>query len=257
MAIEFNGSKKNRELEALDLLLKGKSDEYKGRVLEYVRNAKVDADDSTFILMVALGNLDVALVDLPKAIEASGKKSSAEISKLITELRTMFQLAAKQAQERIDAINDAEGRIQQQLDTVSVKMTETLATLKKYRDESSKVLEFSRDNYQKLVEENYTRHQQLLAKTEKLGQQLEAERELRMSKPWRNAVNLPPLMLVAVIVLPLMIGLLIGSNFTNKESANIDRLRYQIYDTFKKPQEDAAKELLIKENNKKSRKNRG
>ena len=257
MAIEFNGSKKNRELEALDLLLKGKSDEYKGRVLEYVRNAKVDADDSTFILMVALGNLDVALVDLPKAIEASGKKSSAEISKLITELRTMFQLAAKQAQERIDAINDAEGRIQQQLDTVSVKMTETLATLKKYRDESSKVLEFSRDNYQKLVEENYTRHQQLLAKTEKLGQQLEAERELRMSKPWRNAVNLPPLMLVAVIVLPLMIGLLIGSNFTNKESANIDRLRYQIYDTFKKPQEDAAKELLIKENKKKSRKNRG
>ncbi len=34
MAIEFNGSKKNRELEALDLLLKGKSDEYKGRVLD-------------------------------------------------------------------------------------------------------------------------------------------------------------------------------------------------------------------------------
>ncbi len=257
MAIEFNGSKKDREMEALDLLLKGKSDEYKGRVLQYVRDAKVDAEDSTFILMVALGNLDVALVDLPKAIEASGKKSSAEISKLITELRTMFQLAAQQAQERIDAINDAEDRIQQQLDTVSVKMTETLATLKKYRDESSKVLEFSRDNYQKLVEENYTRHQQLLSKTEKLGQQLEAERQLRMSKPWKNAVNLPPLMLVAVIVLPLMIGLLIGSNFTNKESANIDRLRYQIYDTFKKPQEDAAKELLIKENNKKSRKNKG
>jgi vacuolar-type H+-ATPase subunit I/STV1 len=257
MAVEFNGSKKDREMEALDLLLKGKSDEYKGRVLQYVRDAKVDAEDSTFILMVALGNLDVALVDLPKAIEASGKKSSAEISKLITELRTMFQLAAQQAQERIDAINDAEDRIQQQLDTVSVKMTETLATLKKYRDESSKVLEFSRDNYQKLVEENYTRHQQLLSKTEKLGQQLEAERQLRMSKPWKNAVNLPPLMLVAVIVSPLMIGLLIGSNFTNKESANIDRLRYQIYDTFKKPQEDAAKELLIKENNKKIRKNRG
>lgn len=69
MAIEFNGSKKNREMEALDLLLKGKSDEYKGRVLEYVRNAKVDADDSTFLLMAALGNLDVALVDLPKEIE--------------------------------------------------------------------------------------------------------------------------------------------------------------------------------------------
>jgi hypothetical protein len=29
MAVQFNGSQKNPELEALDVLLKGKSDEYK------------------------------------------------------------------------------------------------------------------------------------------------------------------------------------------------------------------------------------
>jgi hypothetical protein len=257
MALEFNGSNKNRELEALDLLLKGKSDEYKGRVLQYVRDAKVDANDSTFILMVALGNLDVALVDLPKAIEANGEKSNAEISKMISELRTLFQTAAKQAREQIQAINDVESRVQQQFDTVSVMMAETMAESKKHRDGSFKILKLSQESYQKIVDESHLRHQQLLTKVEATGKKLEEERELRMSKPWRNAVNLPPLMLLAVIILPLTSGLLIGTNFTNKESANIDRLRYQIYDTFKKPQEDAARELLIKENNKKIRKNRG
>lgn len=257
MALEFNGAKNAKELEALDVLLKGKSDEYKGRVLQYVRDAKVDANDPTFLLMAALGNLDTALIDLPKEIDASGKKSSTEIGKMISELRTLLQKAVKQAQEQIEAIDDAEGRIKQQLDTFEVRVNETLAALKHYRDESYKILKVSQGSYQKIVDDSFTQNAVLLAKFEKLGGQLEQERNLRMSKPWKNAVNLPPLALVAVIVLPLMIGLLIGTNFTNKESANIDRLRYQIYDTFKKPQEDAAKELLIKENNKKSRKNKG
>jgi hypothetical protein len=257
VALEFNGSKNAKELEALDVLLKGKSDEYKGRVLQYVRDAKVDANDPTFLLMAALGNLDIALIDLPKEIDASGKKSSTEIGKMISELRILLQKAVKQAQEQIEAIDDTEGRIQQQLDTFEVRVNETLAALKHYRDESYKILKVSQGSYQKIVDDSFTQNAMLLAKFEKLGGQLEQERNLRISQPWKNAVNLPPLALVAVIVLPLVIGLLIGSNFTNKESANIDRLRYQIYDTFKKPQEDAAKELLIKENNKKSRKNRG
>jgi hypothetical protein len=257
VALEFNGSKNAKELEALDVLLKGKSDEYKGRVLQYVRDAKVDANDPTFLLMAALGNLDIALIDLPKEIDASGKKSNTEIGKMISELRILFQKAVKQAQEQIEAIDATEGRIQGQLDTFEVRVNETLAALKHYRDESYKILKVSQGSYQKIVDDSHTQNQLLLAKVEKIGKQLEEERNLRMSKPWKNAVNLPPLILVAMVVCPLIIGLLIGTNFTNKESANIDRLRYQIYDTFKKPQEDAAKELLIKENNKKSLKNKG
>ena len=77
MATQFNSKKPDREQEALDILLKGKSDEYKGRILEYVRSAKVNADDPTFVLMAALGNLDVALVELPQEID-KGKKSLRE-----------------------------------------------------------------------------------------------------------------------------------------------------------------------------------
>jgi hypothetical protein len=252
VALEFNGSKNARELEALDVLLKGKSDEYKGRVLQYVRDAKVDANDPTFLLMAALGNLDVALIDLPLAIDASSKKSNTEIGKMISELRTLFQKAVKQAQEQIEAIDDTEGRIQQQLDTFEVRVNETLAALKHYRDESYKILKVSQGSYQKIVDDSHVQNQLLLAKVERLGRQLEEERNLRMEKPWKNAVNLPPLALVAVIVLPLMVGMSIGSNFTNQASASVDKLRTQIYNTFEKPQEEMIRKILMEEENKRT-----
>ena len=257
MALEFNGSKNARELEALDLLLKGKSDEYKGRVLQYVRDAKVDANDPTFLLMAALGNLDVALIDLPKEIDASGKKSSTEIGKLVSELKTLLQKAVKQAQEQVEAIDATEGRIQGQLDTFEVRVSETLAALKHYRDESYKILKISQGSYQKIVDDSFTQNAVLLAKVERLGKQLEEERNLRMEKPWKNAVNLPPMVLVAVIVLPLVVGMLIGSGFNNQASVSVERLRSQIYETFEKPQEEAIRKILMEENKKTSRKKRG
>jgi hypothetical protein len=222
VALEFNESNNpNKELEALDVLLKGKSDEYKGRVLQYVRDAKVEANDPTFLLMAALGNLDVALIDLPKGIEA---------------------------------IDKTEGRIQQQLDTFEERVRETLAALKYYRDESYKILKVSKESYQKIVDDSHIQNQMLLAKFERLGRQLEEERNLRMSQPWKNAVNLPPLALVATIVLPLMVGMLIGSNVNSRATASVDLLRTQIYNTFQQPSEEIVRKILMEQENKKNRK---
>lgn len=103
MAMQFNGKKLDREQEALDILLKGKSDDYKGRVLEYVRNAKVDASDPTFVLMVALGNLDIAMIDLPKVIAKGGKDLREEIGKIIIEFKAICQ-KAEQASQTQNAI---------------------------------------------------------------------------------------------------------------------------------------------------------
>ena len=140
-----------------------------------------------------------------------------------------------------------------------MRVDETLAALKHYRDESYQILKVSQKSYQKIVDDSFTQNAVLLAKFEKLGRQLEEERNLRMSKPWKNAVNLPPLALVAVIVLPLMVGMLIGSNFTNQASASVDKLRTQIYETFEKPQEEMSGKILIEEENKRKshKKNRG
>ena len=257
MAIEFNGSKKDREMEALDVLFKGKSDEYKGRIYDYIRHAKVDANDPTFLLMAALGNLDVALIDLPKEIDASGKKSSTEITKMISDLRTLLHKAATQAQEQIEAMNGTERRIQQALDTFKVRVSETLAALKHYRDESYEILKVSRESYQRIVNDSHNKNAVLLGQFESLGKQLEEERTLRMEKPWRNAVNLPPLILGAVIVGSLIIGMLIGSNSTNRTLASIEQLQKQIYNTFEKPTDDAIRKILIEEENKRSRKKKG
>jgi seryl-tRNA synthetase len=153
MPMQFNGKKLDKEQEALDILLKGKPDDYKGRVLEYVRNAKVDANDPTFVLMVAIGNLDIALVDLPKVIAKGGKDLREEIEKIISEFKAICQkaeqasqtqnaavqaalkavqtkisaieTASKNLQTQIQSVEDAETRIKDQADhlTLAMKIT--------------------------------------------------------------------------------------------------------------------------------------
>jgi hypothetical protein len=77
----------DKNLKALDKLLKDKPDDYKGRVLEYVRASNIDADDPTFILIAAQGSLDIALEKLP--IEFRGIVALA-----IEELRGIVALAS-------------------------------------------------------------------------------------------------------------------------------------------------------------------
>ena len=104
MAIEFNGSRKDKELEALDLLLKGKSDEYKGRVLAFIRKYKIDANDPTFMLLVAIGGLDVALVDLPQAIAKGQKGMSEEIKRVEIEFDKLWRTAIAALKSQIEDV---------------------------------------------------------------------------------------------------------------------------------------------------------
>ena len=98
MASQFNSKKPDREQEALDILLKGKSNEYKGRTLEYVRSAKVNADDPTFVLMAALGNLDVALVELPQEIDKGKTSLREEIDAIKTEFQEIYNTVKQESQ---------------------------------------------------------------------------------------------------------------------------------------------------------------
>ena len=137
MATQFNSKKPDKEQEALDILLKGKSDEYKGRILEYVRSAKVNADDPTFVLMAALGNLDVALVELPQEIDKGKKSLREEIDAIKTEFQNIYntvkqesqtqnaavQTALTAAQTKISAIETAAQKLQTQINDVGAAQT--------------------------------------------------------------------------------------------------------------------------------------
>jgi hypothetical protein len=93
MKIDFNGSSKNAEMEYIDILLEGKSNEFKGRVLAFIRKYKIDAQDPTFMLLVAIGGLDVALVDLPQAIAKGQKGMSEEIKRVESEFGKLWRTA--------------------------------------------------------------------------------------------------------------------------------------------------------------------
>lgn len=118
MAVNLNGSKKDREMEALDVLLVGKTDDYKGRILEFVRMFKVDGNDPIFLLMAALGNLDIALVELPKEIENGKEDLRQEIDRIATDLRKIWEVSKQDSQTQTETVNAALQKVQTKIDAV-------------------------------------------------------------------------------------------------------------------------------------------
>jgi hypothetical protein len=104
MAVNFNGSSKNAEMEYIDILLEGKSNEFKGRVLAFIRKYKIDANDPTFMLLVAIGGLDVALVDLPLAIAQGQQGMSEEIKRVEIEFGKLWRTAIAALKSEIEDV---------------------------------------------------------------------------------------------------------------------------------------------------------
>ena len=104
MAVDFNGASKNAEMEYLDILLEGKSNDFKGRVLAFIRKYKIDAQDPTFMLLVAIGGLDVALVDLPQAIAKGQKGMSEEIKRVESEFGKLWRTAIAALKSEIEDV---------------------------------------------------------------------------------------------------------------------------------------------------------
>jgi hypothetical protein len=104
MAVDFNGSSKHAEMEYIDILLEGKSNEFKGRVLAFIRKYKIDANDPTFMLLVAIGGLDVALVDLPQAVAKGQQDMSEEIERVGSEFKQIWRTAVTALKSEIEEI---------------------------------------------------------------------------------------------------------------------------------------------------------
>ena len=187
MAVNLNGSKKDREMEALDLLLIGKSADYKGRVLEFVRRFKVDGNDPIFLLMAALGNLDVALVDLPKVIEDGGKDLRKKIDLITADFRIVCETAKKESQlqndivkaalqelqTKIEAVKTAENQFVDRLDEVSTVVIET-----------KDLLESSQDDYKTSVSSARRKFTRLLDRADGLAATFTRMEQRDLVSPW-------------------------------------------------------------------------
>jgi hypothetical protein len=134
MAVNFNGSSKNAEMEYIDVLLEGKSNDFKGRVLAFIRKYKIDANDPTFMLLVAIGGLDTALVDLPQAIATGQKGMSEEIKRIENDFGKLWRTAIAALKSEIENVKTVhqerdltsttrEGELNQKINTVKTAIS--------------------------------------------------------------------------------------------------------------------------------------
>ena len=123
MAVNFNGSGKNAEMEYIDILLEGKSNEFKGRVLAFIRKYKIDANDPTFMLLVAIGGLDVALVDLPQILAQGQQGMSEEMKRVKSDFTKLWQPAITALKAEIEEVK----RLQQEGDVRATRKERELS----------------------------------------------------------------------------------------------------------------------------------
>jgi hypothetical protein len=91
-----NGRTGERDL--LDRVLEGKPDEVKARVLEMVYRLGIDPRDELFLVMIALGQLQILLEDAPQAWEGVFASFSAELEAWTESNIQMLEAIAKQAE---------------------------------------------------------------------------------------------------------------------------------------------------------------
>ena len=116
-------SSKNAEMEYIDILLEGKSNEFKGRVLAFIRKYKIDANDPTFMLLVAIGGLDVALVDLPQILAQGQQGMSEEMKRVKSDFTKLWQPAITALKAEIEEVK----RLQQEGDVRATRKERELS----------------------------------------------------------------------------------------------------------------------------------
>jgi hypothetical protein len=80
---------------ALDALLVGRDDTFKAKVLDLVVKNKWDADDPSFIITLATGQLQILLEDMPKSFESMSEKATQKVSQKLYEMQEWQTLQQK------------------------------------------------------------------------------------------------------------------------------------------------------------------
>ena len=95
---------------SLDLLLKGRSDEFKDRVRALVQQYDIDENDPTFILLTGTTTLEVMLEKYPQEFEALFKQLLVQLDQRWGALQQQWAISAKEsstaAQQFTQALTD-------------------------------------------------------------------------------------------------------------------------------------------------------
>jgi hypothetical protein len=199
--------------EALDVLLdEDKSDAYKGRVLELVRKHKIDANDPIFLLVAGISNIDVALVDAPQKIDAILTKfdrtcliQSASIKQITDKHLDEFrEEAQKEVAEMKSIVSSFKNAVRTAHDENKILCNQNVSL---------------RAENEILIDEIRT----LVTTVQETKTGLKLERELRIKRPFLNAVNLPAYYFLIGSISLLLIGTGIGWKITD-QSTRLDKI---------------------------------
>ena len=165
---------------SLDLLLKGRSDEFKDRVRALVQQYDIDENDPTFILLTGTTTLEVMLEKHPQEFEALFKQLLAQMDQRWGALQQQWATAAQEsstaAQQLTQALTDIKQASEAQQQTI--------------RTQAGSQAELLTTVYQEQVQQLKAETEQLAAHATASAQATAAEQVKDISKGLRQAYYL-------------------------------------------------------------------
>ena len=165
---------------SLDLLLKGRSDEFKDKVRALVQQYDVDENDPTFILLTGTTTLEVMLEKYPQEFEALFKQLLAQLDQRWGALQQQWAISAKESSTAAQQFTQALGEVKQ----ASEAQQQTL------RAQAGSQAELLTTVYREQVQQLKAETEQLAAHATASAQATAAEQVKDISKGLRQAYYL-------------------------------------------------------------------
>ena len=220
----------------LDLVLQGKSDSFKVKVYEIVRDFKMDANDPSFLLLVSTGRLEVLLDEFPNDLAKTLKRELTIYQDILEQTKVLLESQKadfKGYAQGIKIVNESFQvdvakqilSLNEQNQALREEIAITCEQMKKEREEFFENKKYDRQNYQMLIEktqENYDvamklsqqahqRHSDVLNEGLKVIEDLKSlQQKIRINKLWANVSDaLPPMIMFYSILSSFAVGMMV------------------------------------------------
>ena len=220
----------------LDLVLQGKSDSFKVKVYEIVRDFKMDANDPSFLLLVSTGRLEVLLDEFPNDLAKTLKRELTIYQDILEQTKVLLESQKadfKGYAQGIKIVNESFQvdvakqilSLNEQNQALREEIAITCEQMKKEREEFFENKKYDRQNYQMLIEKTqedydvamklsqqaHQRHSDVLNEGLKVIEDLKSlQQKIRINKLWANVSDaLPPMIMFYSILGSFAVGMMV------------------------------------------------
>ena len=228
-----------KDKQLLDLVLEGKSNEFKVKVYEIVRLAKMDANDPSFLLLVATGRLEVLLEQFPHNLSQMLQQEMQTYQQGLQQTKKWFEGEKTDLKGYVQGIKVAgeafQSNLTKQMEMVGLQtqvireeIAAERAEIAQDRAEFIKLVRVARDTYQTAISQTQTEYDNAITSNQQALQQHQAvvdrglkvvkdlsslQTKLQVTRVWVNVFDsLPPLVWLGTIAGSMVLGV-VGTCF--------------------------------------------